>query len=515
VASNGKRLLGAVTTLASVVTAMVAIVYSCSSGKNVLTVSFGGAVPSRFLAAAKTQNERNRDYDVVQVQGFAEDYRSFNGYYNRAGCSFGVMPCWLSEKTVLYYDKSVWKIAVRKYFSKNAVAPDTKNGKLPLQEAWKLLDGRKMQITIKGFDEAKLPGFADADGEQTSISDHENEEATRLAIKHLSEETGLDFEMDNSLSSDGFKQSTDVEANGEVGSGVHQTRAPVMTNVSANHPAERNGLNGEISSDVDQSVDPAMTSVDANHSGDQPAQHGEVGSVVDQVMTGVNSNHSADAPGPDELNGQMTNEIPGGEKGQQNSSGAQSASTVGEKGQQKSRSNHSGAQSTSTAKTNMTNINSSSTHSIPSPAEEDLKGELQSGAFDGNKSQPKPDSQKNSNESPAEGNQSGIAKSDPMKHDSKNRSLDQTNRSSLSRVENLSTSEQDYQGGNSTNTTLGERTEVFSFHSILAILTAVFSLMCACVCMAVSCFWRGSEAMLKEKDGHWDVENSETEAILP
>merc|ERR1712129_208902 len=285
-----------------------------------------------------------------------------------------------------------------------------------------------------------------------------------------------------------------------------------MTGVDGNQAAyssSRDNLNDEVGSDVDQNDDLVKTGVDANHSVDQqPAQDGEVGSDVDQnadtVMRGVSANRSAASPGQNDPNGEVNSEIHGGEKEQQNSHG------------EHNHSNQSGAQSMSTA--DMTDSNSSDTnHSIPSLAQGDLKGEPETNAHQGNKSQPKSEGQKNSHDSTSHSDQSGIAKGDGahhMKHGSKNSSVRQTNRSSLSHVDNLSTTEPDYQGGNHTNITAEETTEVFSFHSILAILAAVLSLMCASVCMAVSCFWRGSDKMMKEKGGCWGVEDSETEAIL-
>merc|ERR1712243_300183 len=97
----------------------------------------------------------------------------------------------------------------------------------------------------------------------------------------------------------------------------------------------------------------------------------------------------------------------------------------------------------------------------------------------------------------------------PTQNRSKNSSLDQINRSSLSHDDKVSTNEKDNQGGNHTNATAGETTPVFSNNSILAILAAVLSLMCASACMAVSCFWRASDHMLKE----WGAQDSENEAL--
>merc|ERR1719362_1010263 len=463
---------------------MVSVVYSCSSGKKRLPVSLGEAVSPRLLAATETHK------DEVQVQGFSGDYHSFNGryngYLNGARCIHGGIQCWLNEKTqtVLYYDGSRFKL--RQYPGKIVIAPKTKNGKLPLHGAWTVGQGKKMKITIK---RVSMEGF-DADGEQKGMNDVRAKETT-LAIKHLSEETGSDFELDKAISSDGVKQSSDIEdldeANGEVGSDVDQKRAPVMTDVAANHSADslaRDGLNGEISSNTDRNDDPDETSVDDSQSANSPeqAQDGKVGSDV----KGGDANHSTDSPGQD-LNGKVA------EKGQQHGNGdskdagAYNMSTSGEEGQQnsgpeQSRSNHSGAQGTSTGEANMISSNSSGTeHSIPS-AQGNVKGELESDAHEGNKSQPNSDGSKNSHDSPAHSNRAGIANSDGayhMKHGSKNSSFDQTNTSifshadSLSTTEqdhlginrtnstdNLSTTEQDYLGGNRTNKALRETTEV-------------------------------------------------------
>merc|ERR1719237_2028885 len=91
-------------------------------------------------------------------------------------------------------------------------------------------------------------------------------------------------------------------------------------------------------------------------------------------------------------------------------------STGGETGQQNSghqtRSNHSIARSISTAKADTTGTH----HSIPSPAQDNLKGEPETDAHEGNKSQPKSDGQKNSYDSIAHSNRSGIAKSDRAHH---------------------------------------------------------------------------------------------------
>jgi hypothetical protein len=283
-ANKGKRLWGVVTVVALVYTVMVSVVYSCSSGKKRPPVSLGEAVPPRLLAATKTHKGKNINQDEVQVQGFSGDYHSFNGryngYLNGARCIQRGIQCWLNEKTqtVLYYDGSRFKL--RQYQGKIAIAPPTKNGRLPLHRAWTVRQGTYMKITIK---HVVREGF-DADGEQKGMNDVRAKETT-LAIKHLSEETGSDFELDKAISSDGVKQSSDIEdldeANGEVGSDVDQKRAPVMTDVAANHSADslaRDGLNGEMSSNTDRNDDPDKTSVDDSQSANSPelAQDGKV-----------------------------------------------------------------------------------------------------------------------------------------------------------------------------------------------------------------------------------------------
>lgn len=246
-----------------------------------------------------------------------------------------------------------------------------------------------------------------------------------------------------------------------------------------------------------------MTGVGANHDG-------ELGFDVDQnddpIMTGVDANHSADSPGQDDLNGEINPEIHRGEKLRQNSGGDQNHSSP------------SGAQSMFTAEADMADNSSGANHSLPAPAQDDLKREPAADAHRGNRRQPKSDGQNHSHDSTAQSNRSGIAKSDGahhMKHVSKNSRFDQTNRSSSGYADNFSTTELDFRGANHTNMTVEETPEIFSFHSILAILAAVLSLMCAFVCMVVSCFWRGSDYMMKEKGGYWGVEDSESEAILP
>jgi len=440
----------------------------------------------------------------------------------------------------LDYQKGQWVLHMNE---KRATCPPTKNGRLPRQETWKLQDGQGVQIKMFALQVdpghegsssmgAPSPGLPDSSGgnreqpksnEENSHDSHRegapttegstgnNRAKTDSGHVDLGSEDGNpdqsskngDQNDDSVLTGVGGNQSayssSQDNLKGEVGSDVDQNEDGVRTGVNANHSADSPGqdsFKGEVGSDVDQNDDPVMTDVGANHSVDQPAQDSEVGSDVDQNADlgkrGVDANRSA--------------EIRTGEKGQRNSGGEQNHS------------NQSGAQSKFTAEADMTDSNSSGTdHSIPSLARQDVEGEPETDAHEGNKSQTKGDGQKNSHDSTPVSNRSSIAKSDSahhMKHGSRNSSLDQTNRSSLSHVDNLSTTELDYQGGNHTNITAEETTEVFSFHSILAILAAVLSLMCACVCMAVSCFWRGSDHMMKEKGGCWGVEDSETEAIL-
>jgi len=304
-----------------------------------------------------------------------------------------------------------------------------------------------------------------------------NQLADSSALDNLKGEVGSDEDQNDGV--DAGEDGEDGE-DGEVGSNVDQHKPLVMTGVDANHSADSPGqenFEGEVGSDVDQNDDPIMTGVGANHDG-------ELGFDVDQndnpIMTGVDANNSADSPGQDDLNGEINPEIHRGEKPQQNS------------GCEQNHSSHSGAQSMFTAEADMTDDNSSGTnHSLPAPVHDDLKREPAADAHGGNKRQPKSDGQNHSHDSTAQSNRSdGYA-------------------------DNFSTTELDFWGANHTNMTVEETPEIFSFHSILAILAAVLSLMCASVCMVVSCFWRGSENMMTEKGRHWGVEDSESEAILP
>jgi len=433
----------------------------------------------------------------------------------------------------LDYQEGQWVLQLKQ---KRATCPTTENGRLPQHETWKLQNGQEVQIKMfalqvdpghegssvsggsreqrKGNEEnphdSQREGVPSTDGNTGSNRAKNDGDYTERVSKDSN--PGRRDQKDNSVmtSVDGNQLADSLARDnlkGEVGSDVDQNDDLVVTGVDANHSADPPGqdnLNGEVGSDVDQNDDTVMSGMGANHTPDQLAQDGKVGSNVDQnadlVMTGVDANHSANSPGQDDQNGKVNSEIHGGETGQQNSG-------------HQTRSNHSIARSISTAKADTTGTD----HSIPAPAQDNLKGEPETDAHEGNKSQPKSDGQKNSYDSIAHSNRSGIAKSDRahhITHGSKNSSLDQTTQSSLSHVDNFSTTELDYQGGNHSNITAEETTEVVSFHSILAIIVAVLSLMCACVCMAVSCFWRGSDHMMKENGGCWGVEDSESEAIL-
>lgn len=464
----------------------------------------------------------------------------------------------------LLYQEGRWVLQMNQ---KRAICPKTDNGRLPQHETWKLQDGQAVQIKMQallvdpGHEGSSFPGLPVSSGgnRRQPESKQENSHTSRRegmpnAVdntgnrakneggrnEHSSKDSNPDRRDQNddpvmtgvagnqladSSALDNFKREVGsdedqndnpvgigVDANhsgdqpaqeGEVGSHVDQHKPLVMTGVDANHSAEFPGqenFEGEVGSDVDQNDDPIMTGVGANHDG-------ELGFDVDQnedsIMTGVDANHSADSPGQDDLNGEINPEIHRGEKLRQNSGGDQNHSSP------------SGAQSMFTAEADMTDDNSSgANHSLPAPAQDDLKREPAVDAHRGNRRQPKSDGQNHSHDSTAQSNLSGIAKSDGahhMKHVSKNSRFDQTNRSSSGYAD----TELDFRGANHTNMTVEETPEIFSFHSILAILAAVLSLMCACVCLAVSCFWRASEDTLKQKDGCWGVENSETEAILP
>jgi len=406
---------------------------------------------------------------------------------------------------------------------KRATCPPTENGRLPRQETWKLQDGREVQIKMSALQVdpghegsssvgAPSPGLHDSSGgnrEQPKSNEENSHDSHREGVPTTGS-TG----SNRAKNDGGHTEHSSKDSNPDR---RDQNDDLVMTGVDGNQLADSSALDNlkrEVGSDEDHNDDLVRIGVDANHSGDQPAQDGEVGSNVDQhkplVMTGVDANHSADSPGQenfegevgqDDLNGEINPEIHRGEKLQQSKGGEQ---------------NHS---SGSGAEADMTDDNSSSTdHSLPAAAQDDLKREPAADADGGNKRQPKSDGQNHTHDSTAQSNQSGIAKSDGahhMQHVSKNSSFDQTNRNSRSYADNFSTSELDYRGANHTNLTVEETPEILSFHSILAILAAVLSLMCAFVCMVVSCFWRGSDYMMKERGGYWGVEDSESEAILP
>jgi len=433
----------------------------------------------------------------------------------------------------LVYQEGRWVLQMNQ---KRAMCPKTKNGRLPQQETWKLEDGQEVQIKMQAL--LVDPGHEGSSSQSISTpglpvsGGNRRQPESKQENSHSSRREGMPDAVDNTGNNRAKNEGRRKEHSSKDSNPDRrdQNDDPVMTGVGGNQLADSSALDnikgevnhsgdqpaqdGEVVSNVDQHKPLVMTGVDANHSAEFPGQEnfeGENGSDVDQnddpIMTGVNANHSADSPGQDDLDGEINPEIHRGEKLRQNSGGEQNHSSP------------SGAQSMFTAAADMTDDNSSgANHSLPAPAQDDWKREPAADAHGGNRRQPKSDGQNHSHDSTAQSNRSGIAKSDGahhMKHVSSNSRVDQTNRSSRGYADNFSTTELDFRGANHTNMTVEETPDILSFHSILAILAAVLSLMCAFVCMVVSCFWRGSDYMMKEKGGYWGVEDSESEAILP